>query len=82
VWEHQQGLTPGFTTKYGVTRLIWYEDYPDIGDAITREKRLKRWRRDWKLRRIEAKRRDPGAVRTAALGPGQPLRGFRNDTPC
>ena len=53
VWEHKEGLTPGFTSKYGVLRLVWYEDYPDISDAITREKRLKRWRRAWKLRLIE-----------------------------
>jgi len=54
VWEHKQGLTPGFTSKYDVVRLVWYEDYPDISDAILREKRLKRWRRAWKLRLIEA----------------------------
>ena len=53
VWEHQQGVTPGFTSKYGVVRLVWYEDYSDISDAITREKRIKRWRRAWKLRLIE-----------------------------
>jgi len=53
VWEHKEGLTPGFTSKYGVVRLVWYEEYPDIGDAIAREKRLKRWRRGWKLRLIE-----------------------------
>ncbi|MBO9557090.1 MAG: GIY-YIG nuclease family protein [Caulobacter sp.] len=53
VWEHQQRLTPGFTSKYGVTRLVWYETYPDISDAILREKQLKRWRRAWKLRLIE-----------------------------
>jgi len=53
VWEHKEGLIPGFTAKYGVIRLVWYEEYPDISDAITREKRLKRWRREWKLRLIE-----------------------------
>ena len=53
VWEHKEELTPGFTSKYGVVRLVWYEVYPDISDAITREKRLKRWRRAWKLRLIE-----------------------------
>ncbi|EJL33919.1 putative endonuclease containing a URI domain [Caulobacter sp. AP07] len=53
VWEHKEGLTPGFTSKYGVIRLVWYEDYPDISDAIIREKRIKRWRRAWKLRLIE-----------------------------
>lgn len=53
VWEHQEHLTPGFTSKYGVTRLVWYEEYSDISDAILREKQLKRWRRAWKLRLIE-----------------------------
>ncbi len=54
VWEHKEGLTPGFTSKHRVVRLVWYEEYPDISDAITWEKRVKRWRRDWKLRLIEA----------------------------
>ena len=53
VWEHQESLTPGFTSKYGVLRLVYSEEYPDISDAILREKRLKRWRRAWKLRLIE-----------------------------
>ena len=54
VWQHKEGLTPGVSTKHGVIRLVWYEDYPDVSDAIVREKRLKRWRRAWKLRLIEA----------------------------
>ncbi len=53
VWEHKEGLTPGFTSEYGVVRLVWYEAYGDISDAILREKRVKRWRRAWKLRLIE-----------------------------
>jgi putative endonuclease len=53
IWEHREGLTPGFTTKYCVVRLVWYESYGDIGDAISREKSLKRWRRAWKIRLIE-----------------------------
>ena len=53
-WEHREGLVPGFTSKYGVKRLVWYRDYYDIRDAIEDEKRIKRWRRKWKLELIEA----------------------------
>ena len=54
VWSHKEGHFPGFTKRYGVTRLVWYESYESIHDAIAREKRLKRWRRDWKIELIEA----------------------------
>jgi putative endonuclease len=54
VFEHRQGLTPGFTSKYGVKHLVWYEEYGDVTDAIAREKTLKHWRRAWKLALIEA----------------------------
>ncbi len=54
VSEHKQDLTPGFTTKYGVKTLVWYEPHDSIEFAITREKRIKRWRRAWKLQLIEA----------------------------
>ncbi|PTS89153.1 GIY-YIG nuclease family protein [Caulobacter sp. HMWF009] len=54
VWEHREGSSSGFTRKYGVTRLVCYESFQDIGDAIRREKVLKRWRRVWKLELIEA----------------------------
>ncbi|MBO9706577.1 MAG: GIY-YIG nuclease family protein [Caulobacter sp.] len=53
VWEHREGRTPGFTQRYGVTRLVWYEAFADVNDAIAAEKRIKRWRRGWKLRLIE-----------------------------
>jgi putative endonuclease len=52
--EHRQGLVPGFTRKHGVKRLVWFEVHRDIGQAILREKRLKRWARSWKLALIEA----------------------------
>jgi len=51
--EHKAGIVPGFTKKYGVTRLVWFESFSDINDAIAQEKRLKRWRRDWKKNLIE-----------------------------
>jgi len=53
VGEHREGLVAGFTRKYAVKRLVWLETHEDIGDAIVREKRIKRWRRDWKRALIE-----------------------------
>ncbi len=53
VWEHREGLVDGFTKKYDVKRLVWYEQHSDPASAIQREKRLKRWHRDWKTRLIE-----------------------------
>lgn len=49
VWQHKGGEIDGFTKKYGVTMLVYYEEYNDIRDAITREKQLKKWKRRWKL---------------------------------
>jgi putative endonuclease len=54
VWEHKEEITGGFTKKYGVKRLVWYRYHDDIRDAIVDEKRIKRWRRKWKLELIEA----------------------------
>jgi putative endonuclease len=54
VYEHREGLIPGFTTTYGVKRLVWYDVFPTVDEAIAHEKRLKRWRRSWKLALIEA----------------------------
>lgn len=53
VSEHKQDLTPGFTTQYGVKTLVWFEPHDSIDFAIAREKRIKRWRREWKLEMIE-----------------------------
>jgi putative endonuclease len=52
-WEHKNDLVEGFTKKYGVHILVWYEFHDDIHTAITREKRLKRWNRAWKIKLIE-----------------------------
>jgi putative endonuclease len=54
VHQHREGRSSGFVQTYGVKRLVWYEVFPDIRDAITAEKRIKRWRRAWKLELIEA----------------------------
>jgi len=53
MFEHQGGLTKGFTHKYNAHRLVWYERYGDITEAIAREKAIKNWKRDWKVRHIE-----------------------------
>ena len=53
VYEHRNGLADGFTKKYSVHRLIYFEQHSDIEAAITREKRLKKWNRAWKIRLIE-----------------------------
>ena len=52
--QHRGGQIPGFTTRYGIRRLVYAEWYPDIRNAIEREKRLKRWRRAWKIDLIES----------------------------
>jgi len=53
VSEHKAGLVPGFTEKYGVSRLVYVEEYSGIRDALAREKQLKNWRREWKIALIE-----------------------------
>ena len=53
VWEHKNDLVEGFTKKYGVHTLVWYEAHETMEAAITREKQLKGWRRQWKLELIE-----------------------------
>ncbi len=50
---HKQDLVDGFTKKYGVHRLVYYECFATMGEAIKREKRLKKWNRAWKIRLIE-----------------------------
>jgi putative endonuclease len=53
VWEHEQDFVEGFTKKYGVHDLVWYELHEDMLTAIAREKSLKEWKRAWKLELIE-----------------------------
>ncbi len=53
VWEHREGMIEGFTKKYGVSRLVHYETFGDIHDAIHRETRLKKWKRQWKIDLIQ-----------------------------
>ncbi|MBN1904610.1 MAG: GIY-YIG nuclease family protein [Deltaproteobacteria bacterium] len=55
VWEHKNGFVPGFTKKYGVHDLVYYELHDRMETAILREKQMKKWNRDWKIRLIEDK---------------------------
>jgi putative endonuclease len=54
VWEHRNNLVEGFTKRYGVHLLVWYELHASMDSAIKREKRLKDWRRKWKVHLIES----------------------------
>jgi putative endonuclease len=51
--EHRQKVVPGFTKTYGVTQLVYFEEYPSIAEAREREHILKRWRRSWKFDQVE-----------------------------
>ena len=53
IWEHKQHAAGSFSARYGAVRLVWYQEYVDIGEAIVFEKRIKRWRREWKIKLIE-----------------------------
>jgi putative endonuclease len=58
VWEHVEKVRPGFTKRYGVDRLVWYEVYETRENAFRRERQMKKWNRAWKMARIE--RLNPG----------------------
>ena len=53
VYEHRNGVVPGFTKRYGVTRLVYFEETNDVRVAAQRERTLKRWNRAWKIALIE-----------------------------
>jgi putative endonuclease len=55
IYEHRIKAVPSFTSKYDITRLVWFEVYDDPISAISREKELKKWKRAWKVQLIEAK---------------------------
>jgi len=54
VWQHKNNLTEGFTKKYSIHTLVWYEAHESMESAIGREKAIKEWRRAWKLALIES----------------------------
>ena len=53
VWEHREEVVEGFTSKYGVKDLVWFEVHDNALSAITREKQLKKWNREWKINLIQ-----------------------------
>ena len=52
-WEHREEVYEGFTKRYELHRLVWYEEFPTMPEAIHREKRLKKWPRQWKIELVE-----------------------------
>ena len=53
IWQHKNNQVEGFTKKYNVHTLVYYEQYEMMESAITREKQMKKWKRDWKIKLIE-----------------------------
>ena len=53
VWAHKNGMVGGFTKKYNVQQLVWYEMHDRMEPALTREKRIKEWKREWKIELTE-----------------------------
>ncbi|MBX3708376.1 MAG: GIY-YIG nuclease family protein [Gammaproteobacteria bacterium] len=53
IWQHKNGVFSGFTSKYRIHQLVYYEEHQNIAEMVRREKRLKNWYRKWKLNLIE-----------------------------
>ena len=53
IWQHKNDLIEGFTKRYGIHRLVWYELHESMESAIQREKTIKKWNRAWKIELIE-----------------------------
>ena len=70
VHEHRAHAVPGFTRDHGITRLVYFEQHEDVREAIAREKRLRRWRRDWKLELIEKQNEDWHDLWPGLVAPG------------
>lgn len=58
IFEHKKKLVEGFTKKYGLNKLIYFEQFQYVNDAIKREKQLKNWNRSWKIKLIEKENKD------------------------
>jgi putative endonuclease len=54
IFEHREKVRPGFTSKYGVTKLVWFQSFDLRENAFRRERQIKEWRRKWKIELIEA----------------------------
>ena len=64
VWQHKNGVVEGFTKRYGVHLLVWFEIHETMASAIAREKAIKEWKRAWKIELIEKSNR-PGETSMA-----------------
>ena len=53
VWQHKQGLADGFTKKYGLKKLVWFEASDNMASVIQRERQIKKWNREWKKELVE-----------------------------
>lgn len=53
IWQHKESFVDGFSAKYGLKKLVWFEVHEDINEAIKREKQLKKWNRVWKIELVE-----------------------------
>jgi putative endonuclease len=73
VLEHRTRAVPGFTVKYDVGRLVWYEVHEALETSLTRERQLKKWKRDWEINLIE--RENPHWGRSYILCSGYPSLG-------
>jgi putative endonuclease len=67
-WEHKNNVVEGFTRKYNVHRLVWYETHETMLTAIQREKQIKKWNRDWKIKLIEKENPEWCDLYTEILG--------------
>jgi putative endonuclease len=56
IWQHRTGVLKGFSSRYGVRRLVWFEQHETMDAAIVRERRIKEWQRPWKVRLIETEK--------------------------
>jgi putative endonuclease len=72
VTQHKAKYVAGFTKRYGVDQLVWWRGYGEITEAIHFEKQLKRWRREWKVRLIEAENPDWGDLYPAMMREDRP----------
>lgn len=54
IWQHKEEQVDGFTKRYGLKSLVWYEQHEDVEQAILREKQIKNWNRIWKIELIES----------------------------
>lgn len=68
VFEHKNHIAKGFTDSYNLTKLVWFEQTDDVMSAISREKQLKNWHRDWKIELIENGNREWNDLYVSIIG--------------